>query len=36
MAEDGRAAYGAVIGVWIALAVILFSLQGKGHPEPIE
>jgi prolipoprotein diacylglyceryltransferase len=36
MAEAGMAAYGAVIGVWIALAVILFSLRGKGHPEPIE
>jgi len=30
------AAYGAVIGVAITLAIILFSLRGKGHPEPIE
>jgi len=36
MAEAGMAAYGAVIGVAITLAIILFSLRGKGHPEPIE
>jgi len=30
------AAYGAAIGVAITLAIILFSLRGKGHPEPIE
>ena len=36
MAEAGIAAYGAAIGVAIALAVVCFSLRGKGHPEPIE
>jgi len=36
MAEAGMAAYGAAIGVAITLAIILFSLRGKGHPEPIE
>jgi len=36
MAEAGLAAYGAAIGVAITLAVILFSLRGKGHPEPLE
>jgi len=36
MAESGIAAYGAAIGVAISLAVVLFSLRGKGHPEPLE
>ncbi len=36
MAEDGIAAYGAAVGVAIALAVVLFALRGKGHPEPLE
>jgi len=36
MAEAGIAAYGAVIGVAITLAIVLFSLRGKGHPELIE
>jgi len=36
MAEAGIAAYGAAIGVFIALAVVLFTLRGKGHPEPLE
>ena len=36
MAEAGLAAYGAAIGVAISLAVVLFSLRGKGHPEPLE
>jgi len=36
MAEAGIAAYGAAIGVAITLAVILFSLRGKGHPELLE
>jgi hypothetical protein len=36
MAEAGMAAYGAVIGLGITLAIVLFSLRGKGHPEPIE
>ena len=30
------AAYGAVVGVAITLAIVLFSLRGKGHPEQIE
>ena len=34
MAEAGIAAYGAAAGV--ALAIVLFSLRGKGHPEPLE
>ncbi len=33
MAEAGLAAYGAVIGVGIALSVIVFTLRGKGHHE---
>jgi len=36
MAEAGIIAYGAAIGVAITLAVVLFALRGKGHPEPIE
>ncbi len=36
MAEASIAVYGAVIGVAIALAVVTFSLRGKGHPEPLE
>lgn len=36
MAEAGLAAYGAATGVAITLAIVLFSLRGKGHPEPIE
>jgi len=36
MAEAGIAAYGAVIGVAITLAIVLFSLRGKGHPEALE
>ena len=36
MAEAGMAAYGAVAGVWIALAIVLFILRGKGHPDPID
>jgi len=27
------AAFGSAIGVAIALAVVTFSLRGKGHPE---
>jgi len=30
------AAYGAVMGVAITLAIILFTLRGKGHPEIID
>ena len=36
MAEAGMAAYGATIGVAIALAVITFALRGKGHPDSLE
>ncbi len=36
MAEASIAVYGAVIGVAIALAVVTFSLRGKGHHEPVE
>lgn len=36
MAESGIAAYGAAIGVAITLAIVLFALRGKGHPEPLE
>ena len=36
MAEAGMAAYGAVIGVVITLAIVLFALRGKGHPELLE
>lgn len=36
MAEAGLTAYGAAIGVAITLAVVLFTLRGKGHPEPLD
>ena len=36
MAEAGIAAYGAAIGVAITLAILLFVIRGKGHPEPLE
>ena len=36
MAEAALAAYGSVIGVGIAFAVVLFALRGKGHPESTE
>jgi len=36
MAEAGIAAYGAVVGVFIALVIVLFSLRGKGHPESLD
>ncbi len=36
MAEAGIAAFGATLGVAIALAVVCFALRGKGHPEPID
>jgi len=32
MAEAGIAAY----GVAITLAIVLFTLRGKGHPEALE
>lgn len=36
MAEASMAAYGAAIGVAIAMAVVCFALRGKGHPEPLD
>jgi hypothetical protein len=36
MAEASLAAFGSAIGVSIALAVVLFALRGKGHPEALE
>ena len=36
MAEASMAVYGAVIGVAITLAVVTFSLRGKGHHESID
>ncbi len=36
MAEAGMAAFGATVGVAIALAVVCFALRGKGHPEPLD
>ncbi len=36
MAEAGIAAFGATVGVAIALAVVCFALRGKGHPEPVD
>ena len=35
MAEAGIAAYGATVGIAIALAVVCFVLRGKGHPSEI-
>jgi threonine/homoserine/homoserine lactone efflux protein len=31
MAEASMAAFGAAIGVLIAMAVVVFGLRGKGH-----
>jgi hypothetical protein len=36
MAEAGMAAYGAKVGIAIALAVVTFALRGKGHPDTLE
>ena len=36
MAEAGMAAYGATIGVAIALPVVTFALRGKGHPDTLD
>jgi len=33
MAEAGIAAFGAVVGVAISLAIVCFALRGKGHAE---
>lgn len=35
MAEASIVVYGTAGGVAIALAVVTFSLRGKGHHEPI-
>ena len=36
MAEAGIAAFGAAAGVAITMAIVLFALRGKGHPEPLD
>lgn len=36
MAEASVAAFGATIGVAIAVAVVMFALRGKGHHESLE
>ena len=36
MAEASAAAYGAAIGVAFAMAVVVFALRGRGHPEDPE
>ena len=36
MAEAGIAAFGTAAGVAIAMAIVLFALRGKGHPESID
>ncbi len=36
MAEAGMVAYGAAAGVALTFTIILFTLRGKGHPEPLE
>ncbi len=36
MAQSSLSANGAEIGVAIALAIVTFTLRGKGHPEPLE
>ena len=33
MAEAGIAAFGAVVGVAISLAIVCFVLRGKGHAD---
>ena len=35
MAEAGIAAFGAAAGVAITMAIVLFALRGKGHPEQL-
>jgi len=35
MAEASVATYGTAIGVTIALAIVAFTLRGKGHHEPL-
>ncbi len=36
MAEAAMSAFGAAVGVSIALAVVTFALRGKGHSEPLD
>ena len=36
MAEAGIAAFGTAAGVAITMAIVLFALRGRGHPEPVE
>ena len=36
MGEAARSAFGAAIGVLIAMAVVTFALRGKGHTQTIE
>ena len=36
MAEAGIVAFGAAAGVAISMAIVLFALRGKGHPELID
>ena len=36
MAEAAMSAFGAAVGVLIAMAVVTFALRGKGHPQTIE
>ena len=36
MAEAAMSAFGACIGVLIAMAVVTFALRGKGHTQSIE
>ena len=36
MAEAAISAFGAAIGVSIALAVVTFALRGGGHKEPLD
>jgi hypothetical protein len=36
MAEAAMSAFGAAIGVLIAMAVVTFALRGKGHTQTIE
>ena len=36
MAEAAMSAFGAAIGVLIAMAVVVFALRGKGHTQSIE
>ncbi len=36
MTEASMAAYGAAVGVVIVMAVVCFSLRGKGHSESPE